>query len=714
MSPTVEKEILPFRDVSQTIEARVKDLLSRLTLVEKIDQMRNNCAEIARLDIPAYDFWGEALHGVGRNGRSTVFPQAIGMAATWDTALIKKVGTAIGTEARAKHHADFRRHGKSFAYQGITFWSPNINIFRDPRWGRGQETWGEDPYLTGEMASGYVRGMQGDDPRYLRTAVTAKHLAVHSGPEKERHGFDARVSKRELFDTYLPAFKKLVTEANVEMVMTAFNRLNGIPCSVNEYLISDILRKRWGFKGHVVSDCAALTDSYQTHHYTRNVVETAAQALRAGVDSSCMCTYDHLGEAIEQGLVNEGQIDVALARTLTTRYKLGMFDPPEMVPYTSTPMSVVGCEAHRKTSYEAAVKSIVLLKNKNNLLPLGDKQKNIFVVGPNAANLDCLLGSFFGVSDNMTSVLEGIVTHASEGTRIDYKPGTQWTHFNDNSLDWSLYEASMADVTIACMGLSPLMEGEEGDAILSSERGDRKEISLPQPQIDYIKNLVAGGTRLVLVLFGGSPITLGELENMVDAIVYVWYPGSEGGNAVADVLFGNVAPSGKLPITFPVSAGQLPPFDDYSMNNRTYRYATYEPLFPFGFGLSYAKFVFSNLLLNNAVIDAGQTLEATFTLSNMGQVKAEEVVQVYLSDIKASVKVPTHKLISFKRMELKPGETQAVSFTITPEMMMLVDEEGEQVLEPGEFRLTIGSCSPGQRGQILGAPRPVIANFNIK
>src|SRR5512133_3262583 len=397
-----------YLDPSQPRAARVRDLISRLTLAEKISLMPNNARAIPRLGIPAYDYWSEALHGVARNGRATVFPQAIGMAATWDPDLIQRVASAIGDEGRAKYHEALRRKGNTIIYQGLTFWSPNVNIFRDPRWGRGQETWGEDPYLTGEMGSAYVRGMQGDDPRYLKTAACAKHYAVHSGPEGERHTFDSNVSKRELFDTYLPAFKKLVVDADVEAVMGAYNRLYGVPCCGSDYLIKDILRDKWGFKGHFVSDCGALTDFHQGHKYTKDVVESAAAALKAGCDLACICTYGHLAESVERGLITEEDIDRSLIRTYVTRFKLGMFDPPEMVPFSTIPMSVVGCPEHRQLAYEAAAKSIVLLKNRKNILPLAESVRDIYVVGPNAANLDCLLGNYFGLNDHMITALEGI------------------------------------------------------------------------------------------------------------------------------------------------------------------------------------------------------------------------------------------------------------------------------------------------------------------
>lgn len=702
-----------YLDPSHPIEERVKDLISRMTLEEKISQMRSGADAVERLNIPSYDFWNEGLHGVGRNGRATVFPQAIGMAATWDPDLIKKVATAISTEARAKYHETIRRRGNTIIYQGLTFWSPNVNIFRDPRWGRGQESWGEDPFLTGEMGAAFVRGMQGDDPQYLRTAACAKHYAVHSGPEDERHSFDVNVSKRELFDTYLPAFRKLVVDANVEMVMGAYNRLYGVPCCASDLLLNEILREKWGFKGHVVSDCFALTDLHKGHQYTKDVVESAGTALKAGCDMSCKCTYDHLGEAIERGLITEEDVDRSLARTLATRFKLGMFDPPEMVPYSNIPMNVVGCEKHRKLAYEAATRSMVLLKNRNNILPLNESVRDIYIVGPNATNLDCLLGSYFGIGESMTTPLEGIARQAPEGTKVEYKHGCLLAQDNANPFDWSLEAAPEADVTIACMGLQPLLEGEEGDALLSTRGGDRETIEIPRQQADYIKKLVVRGARVVLVLFSGSPVALGEIEDMVEAIIHVWYPGCEGGTALADVLFGKVSPSGKLPMTFPASTAQLPPFNDYSMDNRTYRYSVDTPLFPFGFGLSYTKFEFSALSVNSNKITSGEPLEVKFNLTNTGDIEAEEVAQVYLTDKKASVKVPLHKLVAFKRISLKPKETRSVSLEITPEMMMLTNEDGESILEPGEFLLRVGGCSPSQRAVDLGVQDLLEASFSV-
>jgi beta-glucosidase len=703
-----------YLDHSLPLDERVRDLLGRMTLDEKIGQMRHNASAIPRLGLPAYNFWNEALHGVGRNGRATVFPQAIGMAATWSPELVERIAGAIADEARAKYHATLRRRGDTQIYQGLTFWTPNINIFRDPRWGRGQETWGEDPLLTGTMGAAFVRGLQGDHPTYLKTAACAKHYAVHSGPEHERHSFDARVSLRDLHDTYLPAFKKLVTEAKVESVMGAYNRTNGEPCCASQLLLADILRGAWGFEGHVVSDCGALTDIHTGHKVTRDGAETAALALKLGCDIGCDTVYsEHLAEAIERGLVDEADIDRALARTLATRFKLGMFDPPEQVPYAATPISVVGSPEHRDLAYQAAARSVVLLKN-NRVLPIGDEIRSICVLGPAAASVQVLLGNYYGVSDSLTTILEGVVGRVADDVRVEYRAGVDLTLGNNNAVDWSVHVAADSDLTIACVGLSPLLEGEEGDAMLSKDGGDRSDLVLPEAQVAYLKKIAAAGAKLVLVLSGGSPIALGDLADLAEAILFVWYPGQEGGRAVADVLFGKVAPSGKLPISFPASVEQLPPYEDYAMAGRTYRYMTAEPLYPFGFGLSYTQFAYSDLRLEREQIAAGEALALRYTLANTGAQEAEEVAQVYLSDLEASVPVPLHKLVGFERVRLAPGERRTLSFTLAPELMELVDEDGAGRLEPGQFRLTVGGCSPGARGLALGAPAPLTATFAVK
>jgi beta-glucosidase len=695
------------------ITGRVKDLIARLTLDEKVGLMSYPAVGVPRLSIPAYNYWSEALHGVARNGRATVFPQAIGMAATWDRDLIQRVASAIGDEARAKYHEALRRKGFTDQYQGLTFWSPNVNIFRDPRWGRGQETWGEDPFFSGEMASAFVRGLQGDHPKYLKTAACAKHYAVHSGPEKDRHTFNAIVSRRELYDTYLPAFKKLVTEAKVESVMGAYNRTLDEPCCASRFLLLDILREEWGFEGHVVSDCGALGDIHLNHKITNDAAESAALALINGCELGCDTVFDEIPEAIHRGLINEADVDRALEHTLGTRFKLGMFDPPEEVPFTSIPMDVVACPEHRKLAYQTAAESVVLLKNKGGILPIKPDTKKIFLTGPTATSLEVLLGNYYGFNNDMSTLLEGITGRLPEGMGMEYHPGFLLKHPNAVKRTWAPGMAQTADLTIACVGSSPMMEGEEGESLLTPLNGDRDQIALPKNQVDHIKELAIHGARIVLVVTGGSPIALGEVEEMVDAIIFVWYPGMEGGKAVADVLFGDVSPAGKLPITFPKSLDQLPTFEDYSMEGRTYRYMTQEPLYPFGFGLSYSRFEYAELSLEKSMINAGEKLSVSVSVSNTGGRTAAEVVQFYLSDLEASTTVPLYHLVGFERVTLEPGKSRMLKFTLTPEMMSFFDDEGELTLEPGEFKLEVGGCSPGTRGQKLGAPKPATTVFRV-
>ncbi len=709
---TLEKPI--YLDSSVSVSERVKDLVNRLTLAEKVGMMSHEAKGVPRLNIPRYNYWSEALHGVARSGKATVFPQAIGMAATWDKDLIREVASAIGDEGRAKYHAALRRNGYTDQYQGLNMWSPNVNIFRDPRWGRGQETWGEDPFLTGEMAAEFVRGLQGDHPKYLKTAACAKHLAVHSGPEKDRHTFNAIVTKRELFDTYLPAFKKLVVEADVEAVMGAYNRTLGEVCCASKLLLEDILRDQWGFKGHVVSDCQALSDFHLSHKVTKDAAESAALALKHGCDLGCDHVFDEIPEAIARGLITEEDVDRALERSLATRFKLGMFDPPEEVPYTSITTDIVGCEAHRQLAYKTATEAVVLLKNKNNILPIKASTKKIFVTGPTATSVEVLLGNYYGFNNQMVTLLEGITGRLPEGMGMEYHPGAMLKHPREIKETWAPGMAQTSDLAIVCTGFSSFLEGEEGESLLSTQNGDRSSISLPASQANYIKELAIHGVKIVLVLTGGSPIALGEIEDMVDAVVFIWYPGMEGGRAVADVLFGDTSPSGKLPLTFPKSLDQLPAFDDYSMNKRTYRYTTEEPLYPFGFGLSYSRFEYTDLQLDTQSIKAGEVLPVKVSIRNQGKRQAAEVVQFYLSDLKASTIVPRHHLIGFEKVTLEAGESRVISFSVTPDMMSFYNDDGKLTLEPGEFKLEVGGCSPGKRGQELGAPSPVIAIFEVK
>lgn len=688
MSANHTSENFLYLDTSLPFAERAKDLVGRLTLEEKVSLMNHPAQGIPRLNIPAYNYWSEALHGVARSGRATVFPQAIGMAATWDKELIHGVADAIGDEGRTKYHAALRRNGSTDQYQGLTFWSPNVNIFRDPRWGRGQETWGEDPFFTGEMASAFVMGLQGDHPKYLKAAACAKHYAVHSGPEKDRHTFNAIVTKRELYDTYLPAFKKLVTEAKVESVMGAYNRTLDEVCCASKLLLEDILRGEWEFKGHVVSDCGALSDFHLNHKVTNDAAGSAALALQHGCDLGCDHVFNEIPEAIARGLITEADVDRALERTLGTRFRLGMFDPPEDVPFTSISMDVVACDEHRQLAYRTAAESVVLLKNKDNILPIKPSTRKIFVTGPTATSLEVLLGNYYGFNNQMVTLLEGIAGRIPEGMGMEYHPGALLKYSREVKQSWAPWMAQSADLTIVCAGYSSFLEGEEGESLLSPQNGDRESISLPESQVDYIKELAIHGVKIVLVLTGGR--------------------------AVADVLFGDVSPAGKLPVTFPKSLDHLPAFDDYSMKGRTYRYMTDEPLYPFGFGLGYSPFEYSDLQLDKTDIALGDSINVSLAVRNSGESDSVEVAQFYLSDLHASTIVPLQHLVGFERVSLQAGESCTLKFTLTPKMMSFYNDGGELTLEPGEFRLEVGGCSPGKRGQDLGAARPVTAFFEVK
>jgi len=711
VAPAVEK--MAFMNPRLSIDDRVSDLIGRMTLAEKVSQMSHDSPAIERLGVPAYNWWNECLHGVARAGRATVFPQAIGMAATFNEDLILQVSNAISDEGRATYQAAIEKD-RRLRYGGLTFWTPNINIFRDPRWGRGQETYGEDPYLTSVIGSAFVRGLQGDDPRYLKVAACAKHYAVHSGPEALRHEFDAQASLKDMYETYLPAFKALV-DAKVEAVMCAYNRTNGEPCCGSKTLLHKILREQWGFKGHILSDCWAIVDFYQGHKVVRTPVEAVALAVNSGVSLDCGSTFPYLVDAVQQGLVTEETIDKALAILLRTRFKLGMFDPPEMNPYSKISTDVIHSTQHQQLARKAAVESIVMLKNANNVLPLQKDMRRLYITGPTAASVEVLLGNYYGISSNLVTILEGITSKLKPGTFAGHAQGFLLDRENINPIDWTSGDAKEADAMIVVMGYSPQLEGEEGAAIASPHKGDRADIGLPPNQVNFLRRLRQGNTKpIIVVLTGGCPAAIPDVHELADAILYVWYPGEQGGVAVADVIFGDASPSGRLPLTFPKSTDELPPYEDYSMVGRTYRYMTAEPLYPFGFGLSYSRFEYSDLKLDNTQPRPGDAVRATVTVKNTGTVVSDEVVQLYLTDIEASAQTPISSLKGFHRIRLEPGQHREVVFTITPEMMSLVDENGNSSLEPGQFRVTVGGCSPGKRGTDLGAPQPVQATFIVR
>lgn len=826
-----------FQDPSLPLEQRVNDLVSRMTLEEKIAQMQNAAAGIERLSVPEYEWWNEALHGVARAGIATVFPQAIGLAATFNDKMVWQVADATSTEARAKHH-EFVRRGERGRYKGLTFWTPNINIFRDPRWGRGQETWGEDPYLTGKLGTAFVKGLQGSDPKYLKTVSTVKHYAVHSGPEPERHSFDAIANRRDMYDTYLPAFRTTIVEGGATGVMCAYNRTNGEPACASKEL-ADILFNKWQFKGHVVSDCGAIDNIYLRHKFVKTEAEASAIAVKGGTDLTCGREYRSLSQAVKDGLITEPEIDTAVKRLMTIRFRLGLFDPPEMVKYAKTPFSENDSPKHHELSLQAARESIVLLKN-DNALPLKKDVKTIAVIGPNADDEEVLLGNYNGQPSVSVTPLEGIRKKVSPSTKVLYSIGmyptgtlwelvsgdalssgnakglkaeyfnnrefkgepalirndpqidfnwssvspakevnednfaVRWTgklkapetgkyifgfrgngpvrmwldnnlvieettnrrtrnetkeldfeagrsydirvEYNENAnhyaqakLFWAppgaqaklradaVAKAKQADAVVMVMGISPAIEGEEMPVTLEGFRGgDRTNISLPKPQTDLIKEIKATGKPLVLVMMGGSALAVNWEHANVPAIMHAWYPGQFGGTAIADVLFGDYNPAGRLPVTFYRSVDQVPPFDDYKMEGRTYRYFKGEPLYPFGYGLSYSKFEYGNLRMNKSV-NAGENLEVSVDVRNIGKMAGDEVVQLYISDPAANVLAPIRSLAGVERINLRSGEKRAVTFTLTPRQMSVVRNDGRRVLESGELDISVGGGQPGPR-----------------
>jgi len=675
-----------------------------MTLEEKISQMMDEAPAIGRLGVPAYGWWNEALHGVARAGYATVFPQAIGLAATWDTSLMHRVADVISTEARAKHHEFIRRNQRP-RYGGLTFWSPNINIFRDPRWGRGQETFGEDPYLTGRLGVEFVKGMQGDDPKYFKVIATPKHYAVHSGPEPQRHTFDAPASERDLRETYLPAFRATIVEGKAYSVMCAYNRMNTEPCCINKHLMTDILRGEWKFGGYVVSDCGAIDDIYLRHKYLKTEAEASALAVKAGTDLTCGSEYRSLVKAVKDGLISESEINVSVKRLMTARFRLGMFDPPEMVRYAQIPFSENDSPAHRELALQAARESMVLLKNDNHTLPLKKDIKTVAVIGPNADVLEVLLGNYNGTPSKYVTPLAGIKSKVSANTTVLYAPGTSkiGTAAPPNGekalRDEAINKAKQADSVIVFLGLSPLVEGEEMKVPFEGFLGgDRTDITLPKAQEQLLEELAALGKPVVLVLLNGSALAVNWANDHVPAILDAWYPGEEGGTAIADVLFGDYNPGGRLPVTFYKSVEQLPPFTDYRMEGRTYRYFKGAPLYPFGFGLSYTNFKYEDLRLSARRVKAGQKVKITTEVANTGGRAGDEVVQLYVTRVAASVPVPIRSLAGIQRIFLKPGEKRTVTFTLAPEQMSVIDDQGKRIVEPGEFLISVGGKQPGFSG----------------
>lgn len=698
------------------IDTRINALLKEMTLEEKISQTDNESAGIPRLGIIGYNWWSEALHGVARSGRATVFPQAIGLAATFDPVLIEKIGGAVADEARAINNHLLNNGYKQRLYQGLTFWSPNVNIFRDPRWGRGQETFGEDPFLTGTIGAAYIKGLQGTHPKYLKVAACAKHFAVHSGPEALRHEFNAISSIKDLRETYLPAFKKCV-DVGVEAVMCAYNRTNGEACCGSNLLLQDILLDEWNFKGHIVSDCGALDNFHKKHGVTSNTAESAALALKKGVDINCGSTYiNGLKEAFEKKLITMEDLDIRLRRTLKTRFKLGMFDDASENPYRSIGPEVINNDAKKKLALESAHKSIVLLKN-NNALPLNPNSRIIFMTGPLAGDQLSLVGNYNGINSDMRTIVEGIAGKVSPSTAMEFRQGALLTTENKNDMDWFSGHAREADATIVTLGLTLLLEGEEGESLASPHRGDILDMKLPESQLVLLRKISekarSNGKKVITVICSGMPLDLREVSELSDAVLYAWYPGERGGDAVADIIFGKVSPSGKLPITFPMSIEQLPAFEDYSMNGRTYKYMKESPLYPFGFGLSYAKLDWEKPVVKNAMLKKDQALEFAVNIKNVGKVDAEEIVQVYLSIENKNEQMPISTLVNFQRIAIKKGATGKVTFSIPYHEFAYFNSKGERIQHQGQATVIIGNASPGERSQQLGA-KSFKLNIDVK
>ncbi|MGV8138280.1 MAG: glycoside hydrolase family 3 C-terminal domain-containing protein [Mangrovibacterium sp.] len=830
----------PFQDPSLPMEKRVDNLVSQLTIGEKIDQLLYQAPAIDRLGVPKYNWWNECLHGVARAGYATVFPQSISIAASWNKSLIYDVASAISDEARAKHH-EFVRRGERGIYQGLTFWSPNINIFRDPRWGRGHETYGEDPYLTGEMGKEFVLGLQGDDPDYLKVVATAKHYAVHSGPEPLRHGFDVNVSERDLRETYLPAFRTLVVDGGVYSVMGAYNRFRGEACCASNILFN-ILRNEWGFKGYVVSDCGAIDDIWRYHKVTPDAASAAALSVKEGCDLNCGDTYKALHEAVDKNMISAEEIDVAVKRLFMARFKLGMFDPIEKVAYAQIPYSVNNNPANNNLARQAARESIVLLKNENNTLPLPKTLKTIAVIGPNADEVQSLWGNYNGIPVNPVTVLTGIKNKIEPQTKVLFAQGSdlaegipafkpipsiyfetpdgeqgiqgqyfdnnklegeplftqtddnidfvwdidtpdprlktddysiRWTGYliapktgtyqisswgkpfikityegkdvaggnhehhaslepikanleagkrykieaeyrnyygdatarllwavpEDNKLETAVETAKKADAVVLVLGLNERLEGEEMKIEIDGFKGgDRTHLNLPKAQEELMEAVYKTGKPVVLVLINGSALSVNWASESIPAILTAGYPGQQGGNAVADVLFGDYNPAGRLPVTYYKSVDQLPAFENYDMEGRTYKYFRQEPLYPFGYGLSYTTFSYGKLTVPETV-NINEPVRITVEVKNTGDRDGDEVVQLYLTDEKASTPRPIRQLEGFERISLKAGETTTVEFVLQPRQLSLINKKDKCVLEPGWFTVSVGGEQPGFSGR---------------
>jgi len=689
----------PFQNTNLPIEDRVEDLVSKLTLEEKVLQMLNDAPAIERLNIPSYNWWNECLHGIGRTDyKVTVFPQAIGMAAAWDKHLMKDVAVAISDEGRAIYN-DATSKGNRAIYYGLTYWTPNINIFRDPRWGRGQETYGEDPFLTGTLGKSFVAGLQGDDPKYLKAAACAKHYAVHSGPENTRHTFNTFVTDYDLWDTYLPAFRDLVVDADVAGVMCAYNAYSGEPCCASNLLMMQILRDKWSFTGYVTSDCGAIDDFYRHHKTHPEAKYAAADAVYNGTDIDCGNeAYKALVDAVKSGLITESQIDVSLKRLFTIRFRLGMFDPASDVKYSQINTSVLESQKHKDLALKMTRESIVLLKNENNTLPLSKKLKKVAVIGPNADNQVSVLGNYSGFPTEIVTPYKAI-KNKLKGTDVNYEKGIDFVMPSETSrseIASLTQRLKGVDVVIFVGGISPELEGEEMPVKIEGfTGGDRTSIKLPTVQTNLMKALAAENIPTVFVMMTGSAISTEWESQNVPAIMNAWYGGQDAGTAIADVLFGDYNPSGKLPVTFYAKDSDLPAFNSYEMKNRTYRYFDGQVLYPFGYGLSYTKFEYSAVQMP-ATVNAGSNVKVSVNVKNTGKMDGDEVVQLYMSYPGVNGQKPLYALKAFDRIFLKAGESKTIEFTLSPRELGLVDDSGALMVSAGKRKLYIGSTSPTQ------------------
>ncbi len=684
-------------------QKRAKELVAKMTVEEKASQLRYDAPAIDRLGIPAYNWWNEGLHGVARAGTATMFPQAIGLAAAFDTDLMKEIGDVIAEEGRAKYNEQSKR-GDRDIYKGLTYWSPNVNIFRDPRWGRGHETYGEDPYLTSRLAVPFINGLQGNG-EYMKLAACAKHFAVHSGPEGERHYFNAKASAKDMEETYLPAFEACVKEANVESVMGAYNRTNDEPCCANKPLMQDTLRGKWGFKGHFVSDCWAIMDFHENHKVTSGPEESAKLALEAGCDLNCGCTYQNIMNAYRSGMVDEEVITRSCERLFTTRFLLGMFDETE---FDSIPYTVVESKEHLAVAHKAASESIVLLKN-DGLLPLNkDNIKTIGVIGPNADSRVALMGNYHGTSSEYITVLEGIRRKVSEDTRILYSEGCHLWKTNVSNLSNQNFPdrqseaqtvADYSDVVVVVLGLDETLEGEEGDTGNQFASGDKLDLNLPLSQRQLLNTVLNCGKPTIVINMSGSSVDLSEAEKRAGAVIQAWYPGAAGGLDVAKVLFGEISPSGKLPVTFYKSADDLPDFKDYSMNNRTYRYFTGKPLYPFGYGLTYGDIKVTDMEIETSKDSDGKAAGAKvkLTAENAGKCATEDVIQIYVKDTESSFATVNPALAAFKRIRLDAGEKTQITVELDRRAFTSVDNEGKRDVFSKNFIVYAGTSQPDER-----------------